>query len=172
MNAANKFKFTLFDETALLLEYQLIKGYEDIKFQYGYVNGVISPLYQGKVTQYDVDFTPAGATLSVEGMSSSITSFAKPITKTYKDMRIDEIVTDIANEQGWIIGTIKECQPVSDGENANKTFTCNGQVAQVFITNELIPYAKSSDSGDSNYVLNFVDSADGTIVLLPYNANW
>lgn len=164
MNAANKFKFTLFDDTAILLEYQLIKGYEDVKFQYGYVNGVISPLYQGKITQYDVDFTPAGATLSIEGMSSSITSFAKPITKTYKNMRIDEIVTDIANEQGWIIGTIKECQPVNDGENANKEFTCNGQVAQVFITNELIPYAKSSDSGDSNYVLNFVDSADGTIV--------
>lgn len=164
LNSANKFIISLFDETAMLVEYQLLKGYKEIKFQYGYVNGVVSPVYSGMVTEYDVDFTSAGAVLNIEGLSSSISSFSKAVTKTYSGMRIHEIVKAIAKEEGWIEGNIVACQPVSDGDNKNKTFTRNNQAAQIFITNELIPYAKSAKNGDSNYVLNFEDTAEGTKV--------
>lgn len=164
LNAANKFIISLYDETAMMIEYQLLKGYKEIKFQYGYVNGVVSPVYSGMVTEYDVDFTSAGALINIEGLSSSISSFSKPVTKTYTDMKIHEIVKDIAQEEGWIEGNIVECQSLSDGDNKDKTFTRNNQAAQIFITNELIPYAKSAKNGDSNYVLNFEDTADGTKV--------
>lgn len=164
LNAANKFIISLYDETAMMVEYQLLKGYKEVKFQYGYVNGVVSPVYSGMVTEYDVDFTSAGAILNIEGLSSSISSFSKPTTKTYTGMKIHEIVREIAKEEGWIEGNIVECQSVSDGDNKDKTFTRNNQAAQVFITNELIPYAKSAKNGDSNYVLNFEDNANGTKV--------
>lgn len=164
LNASNKFIITLFDETAMMVEYQLLKGFKEVKFRYGYVNGVVSPVYSGMVTEYDVDFTSAGATLNIEGLSSSISSFSNPKTKTYKDMKIHEIVKAIAKEEGWIEGNIVPCQSVSDGDSKNKTFTRNNQAAQVFITNELIPYAKSAKGGDSNYVLNFEDNSKGTKV--------
>lgn len=164
LNASNKFIISLFDETAMLVEYQLLKGYKEVKFRYGYVRGVTSPVYSGMVTEYDVDFTPAGALLNIEGLSSSISSFSNPATKTYKGMKIHEIVKAIAKEEKWIEGKIVPCQSVSDGDNKDKTFTRNNQAAQVFITNELIPYAKSAKSGDSNYVLSFEDTADGTKV--------
>lgn len=164
LNASNKFIISLFDETAMLVEYQLLKGYKKVKFRYGYVGGVTSPVYSGMVTEYDVDFTPAGALLNIEGLSSSISSFSNPATKTYKGMKIHEIVKAIAKEEKWIEGKIVPCQSVSDGDNKDKTFTRNNQAAQVFITNELIPYAKSAKSGDSNYVLSFEDTADGTKV--------
>lgn len=161
LNASNKFVISLFDETALMVEYQILQGYTEVKFQYGYVNGDMSPVYSGMITEYDIDFTAVGAVLNIEGLSSSISSFSNPVTKTYTGMKIHEIVADVANEEGWIIGNIVECQSVSDGENEDKTFTRNNQVAQVFITNELIPYAKSAENGDSNYVLNFEDTSDG-----------
>lgn len=164
LNAANKFSFHLFDETAIMLEYQLIQGYKDLKFQYGYVGGVKSPVYSGQVTTYDIDFTNAGAVLSVEGISSSTSAFSKPRTKSYEGMRIDEIVKDIAKEEGWEVGKIAECKPVSDGDHPNKTFVRSNLSAPVFITQELIPLAKATDKGDSNFVLNFDDSGDKTIV--------
>lgn len=162
MNAANKFIISLFDETALMVEYWLIRGYQDVKFQYGYVGGQVSPVYSGTITEYDVDFSPAGAVLNVEGLSSAISAFSKPVTKTYKDMKIHEIVKDIAKDEGWIEGNIVECSSVADGDNPDKVFTRNNQAAPIFITNELIPYAKSSETGDSNFILNFEDSAEGT----------
>lgn len=164
LNAANKFTISLFDETAIMLEYQLIQGYKDIKFQYGYVGGVKSPVYSGQVTSYDIDFTTAGATLNIEGISSSTSAFSKPRTKSYENMRIDEIVRDIAQEENWEVGKLVECQPVSDGDNPNKTFVRSNLTAPVFITQELIPLAKAASNGDSNFVLNFDDSGDKTIV--------
>ena len=161
LNAANKFIISLFDETALLVEYELLQGYKDIKFQYGYVGGQRSPVYAGTVTEYDVDFSPAGAALNLEGLSSAISAFSKPVTKTYTGMKIHEIIKDIADEEGWIQGNIVECSSVADGDNPDKTFTRNNQPAQVFITNELIPLAKSSETGDSNFVLNFEDTEEG-----------
>ena len=164
LNSANKFSFSLFDETAIMVEYQLIQGYKDIKFQYGYVGGVKSPVYSGQVTSYDIDFTTAGATLAAEGISSATSAFSKPRTKSYEGMRIDEIVQDIAQEEGWSVGKIVECQPVSDGDNPNKTFVRSNLTAPVFITQELIPFAKAASNGDSNYTLNFDDSGDETTV--------
>lgn len=164
LNAANKFTASLFDETAIMLEYQLIQGYKDIKFQYGYVGGPKSPVYSGQVTSYDIDFNNAGATLNIEGISSSTSAFSNPRTKSYEGMRIDEIVREIANEENWEIGKLVECQPVSDGDNPNKTFVRSNLTAPVFITQELIPLAKAASNGDSNFVLNFDDSGDKTIV--------
>ena len=164
LNAANKFQLDLFDDTAIMVEYQLMKGYKEVNFQYGYVGGDVSPIYSGTITSYDVDFSAVGAILHITGLSSSVGSFAKPTTKTYTNMTIDQIVKDIAKEEKWEIGHIIACKPVADGDHANKTFTRNNQVAQKFITNELIPLAKSAETGDSNYVLNFSDKDGKTTV--------
>lgn len=164
MNSANSFIIALFDETALLVEAQLISGYSNIRFQYGYVNGSKSPVYSGYVQEYDIDFNPAGAILTMEGVSSSVSSFSNPKSATYTGMTIDQIVRQIAKEEGWVEGIIEPCEPVSDGTMTNKTWTRTNQPAQVFIVNDLIPYAKSSNTGDSNYILNFEDKADGTVV--------
>ena len=163
-NSANKFIIALFDETALLVEQQLVEGYQSIKFRYGYVNGTQSPTYSGMVTQYDVDFNPAGAILTIEGLSDSVSTFSNPKSDVYTDMTIDQIVRKIADEEGWTIGILEPCESVSDGNTPNKTFTRSNQNAQEFIVNDLIPDAKSAATGDSNYVLNFEDKEEGTVV--------
>lgn len=173
MNSANTFTITVFDETALLLEYELIKGYQNIVFSYGYENGDSSPVYQGSATEYQTDFNSAGSRLTINGMSSSVSAFTDPKSKTYSKKEnkpdsegklIHEIVKEIAEEEGWVLGNIVECEPVDDGTGKNKVFTRNNQTAQIFIVNELIPYAKSAETGDSNFILNFEDSSEGTIV--------
>ena len=163
-NAANKFTIVLFDETALLVEAQLAKGYKDIKFKYGYVDGSESPVYKGMATQYDIDFNPAGCILTLEGMSNSIATFSNPKSAVYKDKTIDQIVTDIAKEEGWKVGVIEPCEPISDGTKPNRDFMRNNQTAQVFIVNDLIPYAKSANTGDSGFILNFEDNDSGTVI--------
>lgn len=163
-NAANKFVIALFDETALLVEHELARGEQEIKFQYGYVNGTKSPVYSGIVQEYDTDFNPAGAVITIEGYSSATTTFSKPKSGKYGggNNTIDVIVKQIADEEGWEYGIIEPCDPVSDGVNANKIFYRNNQVAQVFIYEELQEYAKNSKG--SNFVLNFEDRDGVTYV--------
>lgn len=165
-NELGKFIISLFDETAILVENQLIKGYDNIRFQYGYVDPNTSritessKIYSGIVTEYDTDFSPVGAVLTIEGWSTTISTFASPKSDTYTDMSIDAIVRQIAKEEGWIEGTIVPCEPVSDGDALHRPFTRNNQTPQEFIVNDLIPLAKSSATGDSNFTLSFEEVDD------------
>ena len=164
-NGGNKFEVTLFDETAIKVEYQIAQGYKDVKFRYGYVNGETSKIFTGTIVSLDVDFNTAGAVLKLNGISSKVVkSTAAPKSDTYEDMLISDIVKKIATEEKWEIGNIVETKPVSDGEHANKTFTRNNQSGQVFITNDLLPLAKSADTGDGDYQLSFEDTETGSKV--------
>lgn len=168
-NSMNTFTLTVFDESAIILESKLIEAagrmVDSSKFRYGYSNGISSPVYTARVTNYQIDLQPSGAVLTVEGVSTSSTAFDKPITKAYNDMRIDQIVTAIAEEEGWTIGEIVETQQVRGEDGSpNRKFIRTNQPAQVFITNTLIPLAKSATTGESNYILYFDDSTSPVTV--------
>lgn len=160
---ANKFMITLYDETAIELEYRLAQGLEDCKFQYGYQNGIMSKVYSGQVTAYDIDFTDSGVMLTVEGVSKGLSNFGEPVNKAYKDMLISDIVEDIAKEEGWEIGNIEKTAPVKNGETL-KEYTRSNMDSATFINQVLVPEAKSAESNESGYTLYFVDKADATYV--------
>lgn len=172
MGTANKFMLSVYDDTGLELEYAISQGIDKCKFQYGYANGKMSKVYSGRITYYDVDFSDGGALINIEGMSEGLAgSFGKPKTVTYEGMTIDKIVDTIAKDEGWKVGKIEPCVPVSDGQYPNKKFDRINLDAVTFIANTLIPYAKSSKSNESGYTIYFDDKEDGVYVNFCTN-NW
>lgn len=161
---ANTVTFTVFDETAILLEYQIAQGKDQVTFSYGYSGGPISKTYTATIQDYSIDFTPSGATLEVVAMTGGVAGFSQPKTATYTDMDIHDIVRELAVEEGWIIGTLEACKPVyseevdSSGNKKKKTFTRNNVGALQFIKNDLIPYAVSYNTGEGDYQIWFDDS--------------
>lgn len=161
---ANTFSFDLFDDEAIQLEETIAQGYQDVHFMYGYSGGARSNTYKGIIDNYSIQLLPGGhAILSVTGYSTAVESHFNPITKTYEGLCISDIVTDIANEQGWILGKIEPTEIVWDGDT-DKTFICSNKSPVAFIKEQLIPYAKSTNKGLSGYQLWFDDESDGLVV--------
>lgn len=159
-SGGNTLSIDLFDETAIKVEFQIAQGNHKAKFQYGYTNGEFSPVINITLTKIDINFNPSGAVLHLEGVSgAAVNSKANPKSCTYKNMTISDIVRTISNEEGWGEGTIIDTKPVpGDDGSENRSFTRTKQPATIFITKDLIPFAKSNDTGDGDYELNFDDT--------------
>lgn len=160
---ANSVTMELYDETAIELEYEIAKGKDKVEFSYGYSGGRMSKTYNATIQDYSIQFTPAGATLSIVAMTGGVSGFSQPKSKTYENMDIHNIVIEIAKEENWTLGTVEGCKPVyseettPDGKQVKRKFVRNNLSAVQFITNELIPYA-ISNSGQGDYQLYFDDS--------------
>lgn len=96
--------------------YAKLANVVNLEFSYGYNDGQMSPVYRGFMTEYNIDFSPAGATLTIEGRSNSDVAFKDPQSVTYKGMTIEEIIRSIAKEEGWIIedDSIEPIAPVEE----------------------------------------------------------
>lgn len=158
----NKFSFSLFDKSAIEMEYYLAQGLDDVEFEYGVYDGNKSKRYKGKITHYDIDFSSAGATLNVEGISSGLATFGEPKTVTYKSGNPAEIVRQIAKEENWNIGKIEDTEIVyeDDKKKTPKQIVRTNKDAISFITSDLVPIAKSLNHKDSNFICYFEDVAD------------
>lgn len=168
-DSSNKLIMTLHDESALLIESMIMDSIVDgsipCTWRYGYTNGVSSPTYSGMITEYDLDFTSIGVSLNIEGISNGLNGFGSPITKTYENMDIHEIVKEIANEQGWGIEYIETCETIyddvdSDGNQTKKKYVCSNLPAVKFIEQELKPYARKLGTGESDFRVYFDDSVN------------
>ena len=82
------------------------------------MNGKKSKVYSGQITYYDADFTSGGVVISIEGVSTGLTSIGNSKSKSYSKGRISDYVKKIAEEEGWKIGFIEKTKKVSDGEKA------------------------------------------------------
>ena len=115
---ANKLTIVVHDETAVVMESFLAEGNKDIEFSYGYNDGEMSDVYKAQMTEYDIDFSASGATLTIQAISDSVTSsFEDPQSVTYKGMTIMEIIQSIADEEGWIIAE-DSIEPMQDVEES------------------------------------------------------
>lgn len=170
LDEANVFSLSVFDESALALEMLIAEGAEECAFQYGYSGGAMSKKYYGMITDYNLQFTGRGVTLEIEGISTGVASYGKPKTITYSNKNIDDIVKEIAKDEGWKVGKIEPTQFVfseeknSDGTYKLKSFTRNNLSAVQFIKQELSPLAVSSTNNEGGYQLWFDDSTDPVTV--------
>lgn len=176
-DAANDFEMSLFDHSAIELENELSKGYEDVEFEYGWLNGPRSEKFRARISDYSLSFEGGGASLQVNGISKIVKSHGSGRSFTYKKdgnpMKIHEIIYNIAEYEGWRIGIVEECKPVynkedteegESSEESEKTFVQKGESSTKFILNKLKEAAVSKDTGKSGYVLWFDDKMDKTVI--------
>lgn len=175
---ANNFSITLYDETALELEYVITTGSRDVLFRYGYVDGHASELYSGMILDYGLSFEQGAAVLNVTGTSNVMRSHAKKATRSFKNKTIDQIVTELAKLEGWDIGYIEPCVPIkgfydeASTKEVHKTFQQLNISTPKFIKEELAPYAVSAKTGESGFKLYFKDTASGVkVYFTPPNFN-
>ena len=163
----------LADETALVVENAMLSLDDEktVKFRYGYTGGAVSPYYTGSVTECVPDLSPAGATITLTIVSKGSLCKAKPKSKAYRGTP-DQVVTQVASEEGYQLGTIEPCKPVKSEEviddevfnDSNdlkdKVFYRNNESAIDFIKSKVVPFAKSINTGQADYKVYFDDSTD------------
>lgn len=164
----NTFSITVFDETALELENYLVTSADpflEVFFRYGYVRGPVSDHFGGTVLDYTINISSVGAVLTIDGWSSAMRSHNVPRTRTYENMDIHEIISEIAAMEGWAVGHVETCDTllVEDrdrDENVvkqKKVFVQDNLPSTKFILNKLAKYARSKETKDSGFELFFDD---------------
>lgn len=176
---------TLLDETALVVEEAVVSlgSEKNATFRYGYINGAVSPNYSGTITECVPDLSPSGATITLTIISKGLLSKGKPKPAVYSGTP-DEVVTQVAQEEGWQLGTIEPCFPVMSSESIepdgannqnqfkDKEYHRTNESALDFLKKKVLPTAQSANSGESNFKLYFDDSTDPpTINFHPDNWN-
>lgn len=130
----NKILITVFDETAIQIEavlaqHQASDNEISCQFYYGYSNGNQTPVYNGRITQYDPDFDSGGVSLSMEGVSLGLAeAIADPKSIAYKNMLISDIVKAEADANGWYYDdtTIETTAPVLESKEYSISTTLGG----------------------------------------------
>lgn len=138
-----------------------------LDFYYGYYNNSRSQMYHCTIKDATIEFTSYGTRVTVQAVSTSTAEGAQPQYKSYKTGNPAEIVKEIAQRDGWDIGTVVSTETVYDtpakvvkGKTIidkskpahKKVFTQNGVGDTEFINKTLIPYSYSNIDGSSDYV--------------------
>ena len=77
---------TLYDDSAFIVESEIIKGATEIEYAYGYVGGARSKTYTAQLTRVSPSFTARGVTLTLEGVPLGQKSISNPDTVAYPGM--------------------------------------------------------------------------------------
>ena len=156
---------TLFDRSGDYdLERKLLK-FNNIKLQYGYSDGSVSPLYNFQVQTFTPTLDAGYSKVEIKAMNlAMVDNLQSNAVKSYKgtDSKgtvVSEIVKEVAGEVGWVIGNIEETTPIKDDRGVAKSFLRSGMTALDFISYELAPLAVSAKTGAGGYVV-ILDSAD------------
>lgn len=176
LDTANEFSFSIYDDTAIELELAIAEGHDNVRFRYGWVNGESTPVFSGKIWDYTIEFQSGGAVLNVTGTSTALEAHAVAATATYAGLDIHDIVKQIAKREGWKVGYIEPCVPITGyyanevKEKVKKPFTQKNVSSTKFIKEQLIPYAISSKTGEGGFNLYFEDtSKTPTVYFAPPN---
>ena len=145
---------TLFDDTALVMEYELKRGYTRIEFRYGADETAMSSTRICHAVDYDIDFEGGGVMLTINCSNGAITdSDEKP--KEYKG-KISDVVAQIFKDLQYEVGNIVETD-----DEPNETGYSNAGNDLCQLLNQLCQSAKSID-GDSGYTF-YTKDKDGKI---------
>lgn len=183
-DSGNSLDFSLFDQTAIDVEYYLSQGYKNVTFSYGYDGTKIwSHDFVCQVSSYTIDFSAAGAVLSVQAMSKSYAAAMEGNEERVADLnaydgngqptnkytRVSDYLEDLAKEMGWKT----EIVPSEVGEfGANGEFmTGNYTKAMMdsFVYNEILPLMRSED-GQSGYHIWFTTEEVGGVSVTTLHA--
>ena len=81
--------FTIFDETSLVVEAEIVKQKNPImEFSYGYANGAMSKKYKATILKYSPSFEGGGVTLTLEGAAESAIAATNSSSRSYDGLRI------------------------------------------------------------------------------------
>lgn len=117
----------------------------NLEFSYGYHDGQMSEVHRGFMTEYSIDFSAAGATLTIEGRSMDCVAFKDPQSVTYKNMTIEEIIRSIAEEEGWIIEE-DSIEPIAEVKESEIYSITTGSAAAGFDIQDLSTVGTGSGS--------------------------
>ena len=156
MDTYSDIVFTLYDESALVVEYELKRGYNDILYKFGMDETSMSSERHCHVKDYDIEFITGGIMLTLECENGVLNVTGNQAmdekAKEYKG-KISDIVRQIAKEEGYIEGNIV------DTNDTDGTYTSSGYSAIDFIKNVLVPRAVST-KGESGYTF-YTKDKDG-----------
>lgn len=160
--------FNLYDDSAILLEGLIVQGENKLIYYYGYSGGARSRTYEAMITKYYIDFVGQGTRLTIEAVPQSALDATNPSSESYEGLTIDQIVRQIADQNGWLVGTIAACKPVYEtstevGSISNyKNFIRYRESDQEFI-NRIARYAETLE-GEKGFIFTLVEDANGTTV--------
>ena len=154
-DSANDCVFRLFDETALLLEFAILQGYKDVKFQYGMDESNLSKQYSAIVKDYNIEFTGAG-NIIMDLQVSIGADTSSDISAEYSN-NPGEAFKTVCEEEGWEVGEFTETK-----DTEKEALLRTAQTATDFIKDVLIPDAVSTD--DKNDYYFWTDSQDGKTI--------
>lgn len=155
----------IYDHSALILEAELVKGNVNIEISYGY-SWKMSKVYSGRVIKYMLQFSGRGVMLTLEAMPEGVIEATENQIKEYPGMRIDEIVTKIARDEGWEIGEITKCEEVPLNSELGTSggmmeFHQENESINQFIESRLIPYARSASTGEGGFIYRLEPLSNG-----------
>ena len=156
--------FTLFDESALVVEYEIKKGFNNVQYKFGMDETNLSPMRTCHIKDYDIEFTGGGMMLTLQCLDGplDITGHSNDHEepKVYKG-KISEVVSQICKDLGYQEGNIVE---TDDDPNAKEEgYKTSGYDLVRYIEDELCPHAKST-KGSSGYTVYTTDK-DGQTYL-------
>ena len=144
--------FTLYDDSALALEYELKRGFTRVEFRFGADETALSDLKVCHIDDYDIDFTGEGVTLTINcSMGSISSSDEKP--KEYKG-KISDVARAICKDLGYEEGNI-----VETNDTPKETGYSSAGTSLDALLHTLAKSAQSVD-GDSGYVY-YTKNQDG-----------
>ena len=159
----NDIVFTLYDDTALLLEYEIKKGFSTVYYDFGMDETSLASKENGMrvchIVDYDIDFEAGGVMLTLTCLNGpGLQSENNDAAKEYEG-KISEVVEQICAELGYQVGNIVE----TSDEPPETPYTNPGKDLLSFVKQDLVPKAVSVN-GESGYVC-YTKDADGQMYL-------
>lgn len=155
--------FTLFDESALVVEYEIKKGFNNVQYRFGMDETSLCPMRTCHIKDYDIEFTGGGMMLTLQCVNGSLDitghSNDHEEPKTFKG-KISDVIRQICKELGYEEGNIVE---TDDDPNAKEEGYKSSGFDLMAFAKELCTSAKSVD-GESGYVL-YTKDKDGKTYL-------
>lgn len=161
----NKFYFTVYDDLAMQIEAMLLQGAHNVEISYG-MTASSAKAYTGEVLDWTPTLAGWGAKLDIWGITKALKKSDKGAKTVYQGSA-SEVFEAVAKEQGWKIGKVEPTRetPFVDrgtGKPTPKIWERKGMTATKFISEKVLPYAVSKQSGKSGYKFYF-DDKDGTV---------
>lgn len=155
--------FTLFDESALLVEYEIKKGFNNVQYRFGMDETSLCPMRTCHIKDYDIEFTGGGMMLTLQCVNGTLditgNSNQHEEPKTFKG-KISDVIRQICKELGYKVGKIVE---TDDDPNAKEGGYKSSGFDLMAFARELCSSAKSVN-GESGYVL-YTKDKDGQTYL-------
>lgn len=164
---ANKLEFTLYDDSAVALEAELVRGASKCTFSYG-LTPQSAKSYQATILDYSLSFKGLGAELVVSGISTGVIEGTGETTKYY-DGTPTEVITRVAAEEKWQLGNLEPTHLIqtidpNTKQYIPKKYYRNNKRAVDFIKEDVLPFARSLETNLAGFTFYFKDGNGGSVV--------